>query len=118
MAATTSPDAISAEARNHYMDGFTPETIPGMCADYRASFHLDRQLEAADREAGRRIDCPVLVHWGSEETALSDSLDVWRGWAGSVEGGPLPSGHFIPEEAPEELLASLRGFLGGGNRRA
>jgi haloacetate dehalogenase len=113
-----SPDAISAEARKHYMGGFTPETIPGMCADYRASFHLDRQLEAEDREAGRRIDCPVLVHWGSEETALSDSLDVWRGWADSVDGGPLPSGHFIPEEAPEELLASLRGFLGSGNRRA
>ena len=27
------------------------------------------------------------------------------------EGGPLPSGHFIPEEAPDELLASLRRFL-------
>jgi haloacetate dehalogenase len=42
---------------------------------------------------------------------MSDSLEVWRRWADSVEGGPLPSGHFIPEEASEQLLASLRDFL-------
>ncbi len=103
--------AISPEAAEHYLRGFTAETIPGMCADYRASFHLDRQLDAEDRDAGRKIGCPVLVHWGSEEGALSDSLEVWARWAGNVQGGPLPSGHFIPEEAPEELLASLRAFL-------
>ena len=43
---------------------------------------------------------------------MSDLLQVWRRWADSVEGGPLPSGHFIPEEAPDQLLASLRRFLG------
>jgi len=85
-----------------------------MCADYRASFHIDRQMDAEDRYAGRTISCPVLVHWGSEEEAMSDSLDVWRRWAGSVEGGPLPSGHFSPEEAPAELLASLRSLLSIG----
>jgi haloacetate dehalogenase len=106
-----SPDAIAPEATEHYLRGFTPETIPGICAEYRASFHLDRQMDAEDRDAGRRIVCPVLVHWGSEEGAMSDSLEVWRAWADSVEGAPLPSGHFIPEEAPEELLASLRSFL-------
>jgi haloacetate dehalogenase len=105
------PDAISGEAAEHYLRGFNEETIPGMCADYRASFHIDRQMDAEDREAGRKVGCPVLVHWGSEEGALSDALEVWRGWADSVEGGPLPSGHFIPEEAPADLLASLRRFL-------
>jgi haloacetate dehalogenase len=112
-----SPDAISDEAVEHYLRGFTRETIPGMCADYRASFHIDRQMDAEDRDAGRRIRCPVLVHWGSEEGAMSDSLQVWRRWADSVEGGPLPSGHFIPEEAPDQLLASLRSFLGGSDLR-
>lgn len=109
-----SPDAISPEATEHYLRGFTAETIPGMCADYRASFHIDRRMDTEDREAGRRIGCPVLVHWGTEEGALSDSLEVWRRWADSVKGGPLPSGHFIPEEAPEELTASLGRFLGAG----
>jgi haloacetate dehalogenase len=80
-----SPDAISGEATQHYLRGFTAETIPGMCADYRASFHLDRQLDAEDRDAGRKIESPVLVHWGSEEGALSDSLEVWGRWADSVD---------------------------------
>jgi haloacetate dehalogenase len=106
------PGAISEEAVEEYLRGFTPETIPGICADYRASFHLDRQMDADDRDAGRRIRCPVLIHWGLEERAMSDSLEVWHRWADSVEGGPLPSGHFIPEEAPDQLLVSLRTFLG------
>jgi haloacetate dehalogenase len=110
---TASPDAISPEATDVYVRAFNPETIPGMCADYRASFHIDRQMDADDRKAGRRIECPILVHWGGEEDAMSDGpLEVWRQWAVHVEGGPLPSGHFIPEEAPEELAASLRSFLG------
>jgi haloacetate dehalogenase len=113
---TASPDAISPEATEVYVHGFNPETIPGMCADYRASFHIDREMDAADREAGRRIDCPVLVHWGAEEDAMSAGpLEVWRRWAGDVHGGPVRSGHFIPEEAPDELAASLRHFLAGAS---
>jgi haloacetate dehalogenase len=105
------PDAISADARQQYLEAFNAETIPGICSEYRASFHIDRKMDAEDRDAGRRIDCPVLVHWGSEEGAMSDSLEVWGRWADRVEGSALPSGHFIPEEAPEELTASLRRFL-------
>jgi haloacetate dehalogenase len=106
-----SPDAISEEAIEEYLRGFNSETLPGITAEYRASFHIDRWMDAEDREAGRRIACPVLAHWGSEEGQMSDSLEVWRRWADSVEGSPLPSGHFIPEEAPDELLDSLRRFL-------
>jgi haloacetate dehalogenase len=107
-----SPEALSEQARDRYRRAFTPETIPGICADYRASFHIDRPMDAEDRASGRRIGCPVLVHWGAQEGSMSDGpLRVWREWAPLVEGGPLPSGHFIPEEAPEELLASLQDFL-------
>jgi haloacetate dehalogenase len=107
-----SPDALTPQARERYRRAFTPETIAGICADYRASFHIDRPMDAEDRRAGRRIGCPVLVHWGAAEGAMADGpLGVWRGWADEVQGGPLPSGHFIPEEAPDELLASLRSFL-------
>jgi haloacetate dehalogenase len=109
------PDAISPEATERYLRAFTPEVIAGMCADYRAAFHIDRPMDAEDRERGHRIRCPVLVHWGAEEGSMSDGpLPVWRRWAEDVEGGPLPSGHFIPEEAPDELVASLRSFLSSG----
>jgi haloacetate dehalogenase len=109
---TATPDAIPPEAVDRYVAAFTPEAMPGICADYRASFHIDRQHDAEDREAGRTVGCPVLVHWGAEEEAMADGpLDVWRRWADDVQGGPVPSGHFIPEEAPEEIIASLRAFL-------
>ena len=106
------PDAISPEAADRYLRAFTPEVISAMCADYRAAFHIDRPMDVKDRRDGNKIRCPVLVHWGADEGSLADGpLAVWRRWAEDLQGGSLPSGHFIAEEAPEELLASLRGFL-------
>jgi haloacetate dehalogenase len=32
-------------------------------------------------------------------------------WADDVRGGPVPVGHFILEEAPEETTSHLLGFL-------
>jgi haloacetate dehalogenase len=105
--------AIDPAAAARYVRAFTPATIAGWCAEYRAAFHLDRSLDAEDRAAGRTIACPVLVHWGAGEDAMSDGpLPVWRRWARGVRGGPLPGGHFVPEEAAAELVASLRAFLG------
>jgi haloacetate dehalogenase len=107
------PGAISPEATERYLRAFTPDAISGMCSDFRAAFHIDRVMDAEDRRAGHKVRCPVLVHWGAEEGSMSDGpLLVWRRWAHAVQGGPLPSGHFIPEEAPEELVDSLRRFLG------
>jgi haloacetate dehalogenase len=46
---------------------------------------------------------------------MSDGpLRVWRRWASDVTGGPLASGHFLPEEAADALAASLAGFVGRG----
>jgi haloacetate dehalogenase len=106
------PGAISPEATERYLRAFTPEAIEGICSDFRAAFHIDRPMDAEDRAAGRRIACPVLVHWGAEEGSMSSGpLEVWRRWADQVEGSPVPGGHFIPEQAPNELGASLVGFL-------
>jgi haloacetate dehalogenase len=107
------PDAIPPETRAAYLEALTPSTIAAMCADFRASFHVDREHEAADRAAGRRIEVPVLVITGVDETQLADAPDVWRAWAVDVTAGQLPSGHFIPEEAPEELAEALGAFLAG-----
>jgi haloacetate dehalogenase len=108
------PDAISSAATERYLRAFTPEVISSICADYRAAFHIDRPMDAEDRRRGLKVRCPILVHWGADEGSLSDGpLRVWRRWAEAVEGRPLPSGHFVPEEAPEELVASLQSFLGG-----
>jgi haloacetate dehalogenase len=110
---TATPGAVTSEAIERYVRAFTPEVISRICAEYRAAFHIDRPMDADDRHAGRRIKCPVLVHWGVEEDPSADGpLPIWRHWADDVRGAPLPGGHFVPEEAPDELLASLQDFLG------
>jgi len=38
-------------------------------------------------------------------------LSVWRDWADDVRGGPIDSGHFMAEEAPDETYAALRAFF-------
>jgi haloacetate dehalogenase len=106
------PEAIDPAAAARYARAFTPATITAWCAEYRAAFHLDRVLDAQDRADGRTITCPVLVHWGADEDATADGpLPIWRRWARNVRGGPVPGGHFVPEEAATELTASLRAFL-------
>jgi haloacetate dehalogenase len=105
------PQAIPAEAREAYLEALTPSTAAAMCADYRASFHLDREHEAEDRAAGRRITCPTLLVIGKDETQLADAPDVWRTWAQDLTSRRVPGGHFVPEEAPDELLALLERFL-------
>jgi haloacetate dehalogenase len=105
------PDAIGPESRDAYIRAMTPATIAAMCADYRASFHLDRDHEADDRAAGRRITAPVLLVVGEDETQLTDAADVWRAWANDLTATRLPGGHFIPEEAPEQLTEALAAFL-------
>ena len=40
-----------------------------------------------------------------------DVLDVWRQYADQVTGHPVAGDHYVPEEAPDEVLAALRPFL-------
>jgi haloacetate dehalogenase len=96
-----------------------PETIHATCEDYRAAATLDYEHDAEDREAGRRIACPLLALWARRGFLEGhyDVLEVWRGWADDVEGRAIDSGHYIPEEAPEETLSEVRAFFGGGDVR-
>jgi len=38
-------------------------------------------------------------------------LDDWRRVAVNVQGSSVPCGHYIPEEAPDALLAAALPFL-------
>jgi len=108
----SSVEAIAAGSRDAYRRALTPSTIAAMCADYRASFHLDRRHDADDRADGRRITAPLLLLVGADEVQLADAPDVWRAWAEDLAAVRVPGGHFTPEEAPEELTDALVAFLG------
>jgi haloacetate dehalogenase len=107
------PEVIPAELRAEYIARFSdPATIHAICEEYRAASTLDRQHDEADR-GKRKIACPVLALWSHEGTvsASPDPLGLWRTWADDVQGGPVPVGHFIPEEAPDLTLRELIAFL-------
>jgi haloacetate dehalogenase len=102
---------IQADAFAEYVRALDESTIAAICADYRASFWIDREHDREDREQGRRIECPLLVITGAEEGHLAEAPAVWRRWASDVRARSLPGGHFIPEESPQELASALLDFL-------
>jgi haloacetate dehalogenase len=110
------PGAFPAEVRAAYIDKFSgAATIHAICEQYRAAATLDYQADVADR-GRRRIACPVLCLWSENGPVGSwyEPLEVWRAWADDVRGGPVASGHFIPEEAPDETARRLSAFLAHG----
>jgi haloacetate dehalogenase len=103
------------EAFEEYVRCFTPKTIRASCADYRAAATLDRETDEADFAAGRRIACPTLVLYGAQShtAAVFDQVAaVGRDYAPDLVGGAVPSGHYVPEHAPEETLEWFLRFFG------
>ena len=90
-----------------------PGAAHALCEDYRAAAGIDLQHDQADRDAGRRLALPLQVLWGQMGVVQRcfDALHEWRQVADDVQGGALPCGHYIPEEAPEALVAAALPFL-------
>jgi haloacetate dehalogenase len=90
-----------------------PRTIAGSCADYRSAASTDLADDDESFAAGQRIGCPVLVLWGERGFVGREyePLTVWREYATDVRGHALPTGHFVPEEAPDPVIEALLNFL-------
>ena len=84
-----------------------------ICEDYRAAATIDLDHDRADREAGRKVTQPLQVLWGANGVIEKcfKPLDDWARVAVDVRGGNVPSGHYIPEEAPQALLDAALPFL-------
>jgi haloacetate dehalogenase len=110
------PERMGAENHADYRRAIhDPATVRAMIEDYRAGLRVDRAADDADRAAGRRVECPTLVVWSSQddmEELYGDVLAVWRSWvSGELTGGRVESGHHLAEENPEGLAALLVPFL-------
>jgi haloacetate dehalogenase len=103
------------EARADYLAALHESgTVQGICEDYRAAATIDLAHDRASRAAGEKIRCPLLALWGAKGKIATwyDALAIWRDYAaGPVEGGAVASGHYLAEEAPEEVLSRLATFL-------
>jgi haloacetate dehalogenase len=113
---SATPDLMGEEA---YADLrrvlHNPEVVHAMVEDYRAGLRVDREHDEADRAAGRRIECPLLVVSLLQDDPELDygvGLDeIWRGWAEDVQVAEIDCGHHVAEEAPDELARVLLAFL-------
>jgi haloacetate dehalogenase len=109
------PGFFRKEALDDYLAAaHDPHMIAGMCEDYRAAATIDLEHDRISRAQGRKVRCPMLVLWGKKGKigGWYDPLDLWRQYCTEeVRGGPVDSGHYLAEEAPEEVLAHLERFL-------
>jgi haloacetate dehalogenase len=98
----------------HYRTFFKdPTRIHATCEDYRAGRTTDLSFDEADKKAGKKIDCPLLVLWGAAgiPSETKDPLKTWQAWAEDVRGFAIDSGHYIPEENPKATTDALIEFF-------
>jgi haloacetate dehalogenase len=107
-----------SDALDAYVSTFRdPARVHGICEEYRAAATIDVDHDRADKDAGRRITCPMLHLWGEGgplDTFYAQdggSLGIWRQWAPHVHGQAMKGGHFFPEENPDDTAALLTQFL-------
>ncbi|MEY9988764.1 haloacetate dehalogenase [Streptomyces sp. V4I8] len=108
---TSDRRAVPAEVRAAYLAACR-EAVPSIVADYRASAGIDIEHDRADRAAGTTLRMPVGVlqqDWGA---ALGfDAAALWRAWAPDLRHTTVTCGHFMAEEAPDDIAKALRDLL-------
>jgi haloacetate dehalogenase len=91
--------------------------VHGICEEYRAAATIDVKHDRADKQAGKRIECPMLHLWaqvGPLDTFYvkeGGPLGIWRQWAPHAQGQAMKGGHFFPEENPDDTAAAVKKFL-------
>jgi haloacetate dehalogenase len=108
----SAPGTFPEEIFQEYLRTFRkPETIHATCEDYRAGASIDLEHHKADN--GKKVTCPLQILWGERGLVgrAYDTMKIWRDYADNVVGQSMPSGHFIPEEAPNETIKALLGFF-------
>jgi haloacetate dehalogenase len=109
------PDAIAPEVMNEYIRAFSNSAaIHATCEDFRAAAGIDLDMDKVDDKAGKKIQCPIHVLWAGKGTVgvLWDVLATWRAKsAAPVTGKALDCGHFLQEEAPQDVLVELQQFF-------
>ncbi|MGC2299580.1 MAG: alpha/beta hydrolase [Acidobacteriaceae bacterium] len=94
-----------------------PARVHGICEEYRAAATIDVDHDVVDKEASKRIECPMLHLWaegGPLDTLYRKDggpLGIWRQWAPHAQGRAMTGGHFFPEENPEETAVVVKEFL-------
>ena len=113
-------DFFQADALASYLEAVNkPEMIRGMCEDYRAAATIDLEHDRNSRSDGRKILCPLHVLWGNKGKIGKwyEPLDIWSHYVSgesqtTLSGGAVDSGHYLAEEASDEVLVHFETFFG------
>jgi haloacetate dehalogenase len=110
--------SFGPEILEEYLSSYRdPARVHGICEEYRAAASIDVEHDRADKEASRRIECPMLHLWAAGGpldtfyTKDGGSLGIWRQWAPHAEGQAMKGGHFFPEENPDDTAVLVKRFL-------
>jgi pimeloyl-ACP methyl ester carboxylesterase len=101
---------LPASVVKYYVDGLaaSPDALRGGFGSYRA---IDATIAQNAQRKIRRLSLPVLAI-GGERGLGEGTISTMKLVADDVQGVIIPgSGHWVAEEAPEQLLAALRPFL-------
>ena len=90
-----------------------PACLHAMCEDYRAAASIDLEHDRQSIAQKQLLEMPVRVLWGEfgQVNACFKPLEDWRKLGTDVSGQTLQSGHYIPEEIPEGLIAEALSFF-------
>ncbi|MEU6391310.1 alpha/beta hydrolase [Streptomyces sp. NPDC046939] len=105
------PKALPGPVRAEYLRA-SAAAVPSIVADYRASATIDVTHDQADLDAGTQLAMPVAVmqqDWGAR--LGYDAAEVWRAWAPDLDHRLTRAGHFMAEEAPDEVADMVRELL-------
>ena len=90
-----------------------PACLHAMCEDYRAAASIDLEHDRQTIAQKQLLEMPVRVLWGEfgQVNACFKPLEDWQKLGTDVSGQTLQSGHYIPEEIPEGLIAEALSFF-------
>ncbi len=99
------PETLVANSAEYFLKSHA------ICEDYRAAASIDLEHDKVD--LNKKIECPLLVLWSENGPfhRMYDVLQTWKDRAKDAQGKPLPTGHFLPEQVPQELTRELKSFL-------
>jgi pimeloyl-ACP methyl ester carboxylesterase len=107
--ASAGTNKLPEETVNYYVDGLSdPDALHGSFQLYRAFGVTTTQNE---RRKTRRLAMPVLAMGGAESVGAM-AADTMKLAADDVQTLVIPGiGHWLAEQAPDELVAALTEFL-------
>lgn len=99
---------LENDAMAHYCNQFSgSDCITGSCEDYLAGATIDVDEQDKDQTDGKKVSIPLFIIYSASNLGrMHDVEAAWADWVNikpryvGVQGG---YGHYLPEEAPDQI---------------